>query len=185
MHRHERWPQAERLLDERIDLLDHRIRHGEAADGRAPAVHQDVRAAARLRLVELVGEPEIERARPAPDVVDLRARDRIEAFRRLLVALAPLWAKRARPVAHRIGRKQHEAVVLAEPHLELGFGLNTRNSTGAPGLMPFSASRSLRRERSGVPGNGSEPSVAARWRSIRSLATSLSSIETAPAGPGA
>ena len=88
VHRHVFLPGPQRRLGDTIDLVAHRVGHGEAAGRGAAAVHQNEGSVARLRPVEDVGEAEVQRARPAPGEVQLARGDRVEALGRLAVALA-------------------------------------------------------------------------------------------------
>src|SRR6188474_2925744 len=66
-----------------------------------------------------IGEAETERAIHAAVWIELLGGDRVEALRRLLVALFQLWPEPPRPQADRIGRKAHEAPILLDPKLKL------------------------------------------------------------------
>ena len=76
-----------------------------------------------MRLVEHIGEAEIEGAVPAAVRIELLRVDRIEALGRLPVALLELRPEPPRPEADRIGGEADEAPVLLDPKLELGFEL--------------------------------------------------------------
>ena len=86
-------------------------------------MHHDEGAVTPFRLVELVGEAEIEGAVPAAVRIELLCRDRVEALGRLAVAFLELGSKPSRPQAYGVGGEAHEAPVLLHPKLELRLEL--------------------------------------------------------------
>ena len=114
---------VERCDADAEDLVDHLVRHGEAAFRRAAAVNEDVGAGPPKRLVEQVRVVEIERATVARAPVHLLAGDSVEALGALVVAFVELGAKHARPLADWIAGEQDEPVALSHPQFELALGL--------------------------------------------------------------
>ena len=114
----------ERFPPERVDFRHLRVAHRIAARRRAVAVDHEEGAAAAMRAVKGVGETEIEREIITRIGIHLAGSDRVEALRRLTVALLDLGAKVARPAADRIGLEQREAAgVVLLPDFQLGFFL--------------------------------------------------------------
>src|SRR5262245_44557851 len=86
-------------------------------------MHHEKRARAVVRAIESVGEAEVERAVPLAVRVERLLVDRIEALRRLAIALCELRAEPPRPAADRIGGKPMVASVAQKPELELELAL--------------------------------------------------------------
>src|SRR5262245_52727414 len=110
---------VQRRLGQSVDLVHRGVGHGDATARTASAMHQYVGAGAQERPVVSVGKAEVERAPPAAARMKLAPRHRIEALRRLPVALSELGTEHAGPPADRIGREQLEAFALAYPEFEL------------------------------------------------------------------
>ena len=125
VHGNVRLAGVERVRRQLVDLEADGVGHGEAADRRAAAVNEDVRARPQVHLIEGVGVTDVERLRPTCARVEaLLHGDRVEAFGRLLVALLQLRSQRSRPVADRVrGKERIGAVLVAGPDLHLRLRL--------------------------------------------------------------
>ena len=99
--------------DQAPDLVDDRIGHGKAADRGAAAVHHHEGAGAVVGAVEDVGKAQVERAMQAAVGIERLGVDRVEALRRLAVALLELGTEAARPAADGIGGEALEAILRA------------------------------------------------------------------------
>ncbi len=85
-------------------------------------MNHQIGAGAAVGAVEGVGIADVDREIIMGVRIELRRRDRIEAFRRLAVALLDFRPELARPAADRIGREQRQAsAVVLLPDFELGF----------------------------------------------------------------
>lgn len=100
MHRDRRLTMIERRLHQGPDFFHRAIGHRIAADRDAVAMHHEKAAGSPFRPVEGVRIAEIEGQVEARGGVHLARRDRIEALRRLQVALRLLRAELARISAH-------------------------------------------------------------------------------------
>ena len=111
----------EGVTGEPVDLAGRIVRHRIATGRGTGAMHHQIGAIASERLVEGVGEADVEREVVARIRVHLARTDRIETLRRLPVTFLDLGAELSGPLADRIGLEQAVAAVAALfPDLELG-----------------------------------------------------------------
>ena len=119
MHRHTA-AALERRFDHEVNLLDHRVRHGKAADAAHVAMHHDEAARALVREVVGVGVADIERQVVAASGIELLGRETVKALRGLHVALTGFRPQRSRETSDGIGAKQPpRCLVILEPKLKL------------------------------------------------------------------
>src|SRR5262245_35266288 len=130
MHGNAVLPLAQGPLAQGIDLIHHRIGHGKAADRAAATVHENVRAGAGERAIEGVGIANVEGVRAAAPGIELLQADTVEPLGCLLVPLAHLGPKAARPEAYVIGIEVLEAALPLNPQLELGLLLEDADHHG-------------------------------------------------------
>ena len=110
----------ERFAGERIDLGNLLVRHGIAAARRTIAVDHQKGAGAPVRLIEIVGETDVDGEIVRRVGIHLPGRDGVETFRRLAVAFLDLGAKLAGPATDRIGLEQRKPpFVILLPDFEL------------------------------------------------------------------
>ena len=110
----------ERLAGKRVDFGNLFVRHGVTAARRAIAVDHQKGAGAPVRLIEIVGEADVDGEIVRRVGIHLPGRDGVETFRRLAVAFLDLGAKLAGPATDRIGLEQRKPpFVILLPDFEL------------------------------------------------------------------
>ena len=121
MHLKTLLPPRQRRSDQTPDFVDLGVRHRKATDRRAAAVNHDQRAGAAVGLVEGIRKPKVERAMPGAIRIERRSIDRVEALRRLQVALLQFGAKPAGPAANGINREAMKHAIALHPQFQFEF----------------------------------------------------------------
>ena len=130
-------------------------------------MHHEEGAGAPMRLVVQIGEAETEGAMHDAVRIELLGVDRIEALRRLAIALLQLRPEPPGPEADRIGGEADEAPVLLHPYLQLMFELEDADIDRhahfhARGRQPLIDMLEVGRARQGLAGAEAGHVVGAR-----------------------